>query len=378
MLRTIETILRDHGVTATNKRAYQYTYETKTIDYPVKDVFPMPLDFYNANRDVLFVFKDGLYQSPRIDYIEEEGPVIRLLQPHTDHIFSFLSLKSAKVLTEAPDSTHIEPGSIRLKKLDIGILERLISPDEKARVEQQIFGIRKSLDDLSKDFAAAELRFALADRVRSGSLIGDNFKTSVMGIRPLEERVTIDAVLSGRSNVSVNSGEGVNGGLIPFRIGEEVTIFDNVGMQRKIISEVNGNVLTFSTPLSFDVKQGGVVCLSMGRREQVGYSFFDWYDPTLSTRYQVSAYDVRYEISDVRRFVIWVQTKNGSCSVNVFKKQIGQPEEQVPVAIKQVGEEMQAVLSQDDPATYIIRLTFSRANPAIMPNYVRLLGGYEV
>lgn len=378
MLRAIETILRDHGVTLTSNRAYQHTYEVKTIEYTVKDTFPMPLDFYNANRDVLLVFKDGFYQTPGIDYIQEDGPVVRLLQPHTRHTFSFLSLKSVKALTEAPDPVQIEPSSIRLKKLDIGILDKLISPEEKSELERQILGIRKSLDDLSKDFAAIELRFALSDRVRSGSLIGDNFKTAAIGVRPLEGTVTIDATSGGRSIVRVNSGEGSGGTAMPFQVGDEVTIFDNIGMQRKTIFSINGNNVTFYSSLSFDVKQGAIMCRSMGVREQAGYNFLDWRDPVLSTLYQVSTYDVRYEIANVRRFVLWAQVKNGSCLVNVFKKQVGLPDVQVPVGIKQVGDEMQAVVSQDDPATYTIRLTFNRANPAIMPNYVRLLGGYEV
>lgn len=380
MYISIGTILRDHGISVIEDVVYSHGWETKTIDGVTGTDVVIPLSYFSWTRDALLVFKDGNYVAPTVDYALLEGPILRFSTALTGESLSFLLLKSAKLIRENPAASDFEDGSIRLCKLDAGIVSKLISPEGKAELMAKRDRVRKALDNLSKDFAAIELRFAIQDRILGGSLIGDDFKTSPIGIKLEEGNAVLPALSIGQTIITAESSSVSPTGIqLPFTVGDEITLFDNINSTRRTISAINGMQMTLSSPLTTSYKAGAVATRSAGVRQSSGFAFDDWRDRATTQLYGISSYDVRYRLKNVKRFVIWVESRNANVTVTAFRKQTGSPETSIPVTLetKTVGNELQLTCSPSAIGEFIVRITFTRTTPSIKPTYVRLLGGYE-
>lgn len=380
MYISIGTILRDHGISMIEDVMYSHGWERKTLENISGTDVSIPLSYYSKTRDALLVFKDGLYLTPGIGYSVLDGPFVRFTTSLSGNTVSFVILKSAKIIRQNPVGSEFEDSSIRLCKLDAGILSKLISPAGKDELMAKKDRVRNALDNLSKDFAAIELRFAIQDRILSGSLIGDDFKTSPIGVTYLEGYAGLPALTVGQTIITAETSSVSPTGLqLPFAVGDEITIYDNVASTRRTITAITGMRLTLNTPLTNDFKAGAIANRSTGVRSATGFVFSDWYDRATTQFYGLASYDLRYRIRNVKRIVMWFETRNATVDVAAFRKQTGQADTAIPVTVQKkiVGNETQIVVTPSTVGEFILRITFTRTNASIKPTYVRLLGGYE-
>lgn len=118
--------------------------------------------------------------------------------------------------------------------------------------------VRKSENNIKREVANLNLQLEASKRVKNGVTFGTNFADS-FGMEVDMARTSSDEALSiGQTVITVQDAS-------EFTPGAEVTIFDDVNLERVNIASIDGNVITLESALAKGFKEGVNIARSMGK-----------------------------------------------------------------------------------------------------------------
>ena len=306
----IETILKDHGLNQGGGSRYAGFVETRALPGVTGTDVPLPTSHYNPTRDVGLVFVNGTYVAPSHYQIHKQE-TLRFNEALTGQSVSFVILKTVKPQKPLIDGSWVEDQSIFYNKLSASLKAKLADPAVRQAAEQLVADTADELDEMQRTFAAIELFWATQDRIQGGTLFGDDFKTPPLGATFLDANTKLaTAANSGQTTVLVTDASRL-------RVGNEVTLYDNISFERRRITNIVNNSVTLDTALTQNMKTGAVVTRSMGVRDMAAkqYRLPVWTDPVDSRTYELATFDVRYLLPENDRFVAWVETRDAYVDV---------------------------------------------------------------
>lgn len=306
----IETILKDHGLNQGGGSRYSGFVETKALPSVTGTDVPLPTSHYNPTRDVCLVFVNGTYVAPSHYQIVKQE-ILRFNEALAGQSVSFIILKTVKPQSPLIDGTWVEDKSIFYNKLSASLKAKLADPVVRQQAEQVVADVATELEGFQRTFAAIELFWATQDRIQGGTLFGDDFKTPPLGATFLDGNATLaSAVNSGHTTVLVSDASRL-------RVGNEVTLYDNISFERRRITNILNNSVTFDAALTQSFKTGAIVARSMGVRDMATkqYRLPVWTDPVDNRSYELATFDVRYLLPENDRFVTWVETRDAYVDV---------------------------------------------------------------
>lgn len=312
MFVTIDTILKDHGMTIGGGSSYAGFVELKRQTGINGTTLPFPTDHYNPKRDVCLVFVNGVYLLPKSDYVVERGEEFKFFIPLVDAKVELLVIKTVKPEAPLTNGSWIEDGSVLTKKIASGFIAKLTDPEQKAIAQARVDAALSDLDNLTKDFAAIELFWKVQNRVSGGTVFADDFKAAPIQMEIDETHTTlVQAANTGATSLTVQNSIGL-------LVGHEVTLFDNASFERRIIRAISGNILTIDAT-SQNYKVGATVCRSTAKRNEVldRLDLDTWTDPVTNSVFEIGTYDVRYRLPENDRIVTWVTADEATIDVQV-------------------------------------------------------------
>jgi hypothetical protein len=137
---------------------------------------------------------------------------------------------------------------------------------------------KTDLSLLQKEIANLNLQLEASQRVTNGKTFGTDFLNTF--------GMTIDYAktnIQGATNAGVNTVAVTNAS--PFKVGQEVTIYDDVKLERAVISNISGNNITFTTSLVNSYKDKANVARTMAILDTVNncLKFGGWATGTTNT-----------------------------------------------------------------------------------------------
>lgn len=306
----IETILKDHGLNQGGGSRYAGFVETRALPGVTGTDVPLPTSHYNPTRDVGLVFVNGTYVAPSHYQIHKQE-TLRFNEALTGQSVSFIVLKTVKPQSPLIDGTWVEDKSIFYNKLSASLKSKLADPLVRQQAEQVVADVATELEGFQRTFAAIELFWATQDRVQGGTLFGDDFKTLPLGATFLDGSATLaSATNSGQTTLLVADASRL-------RIGNEVTLYDNISFERRRITNIVNNNITLDAALTQNFKSGAIVTRSMGVRDMAAkqYRLPMWTDPVDNRTYELATFDVRYLLPENDRFVTWIETRDAYVDV---------------------------------------------------------------
>jgi hypothetical protein len=131
---------------------------------------------------------------------------------------------------------------------------------------------------LQKEIANLNLQLEASQRVTNGKTFGTDFLNTF--------NMTIDyskTTIQGATSAGVNTVTVTNA--TPFKVGQEVTIYDDVKLERVVISNISGNNITFTTSLVNSYKDKANVARTMAILDTVNncLKFGGWSTGTTKT-----------------------------------------------------------------------------------------------
>jgi hypothetical protein len=176
---------------------------------------------------------------------------------------------------------------------------------------------------LKKEIANLNLQLEASQRVVNGKTFATDF-LNTFGMTIDYTKTTVQGTTSsGATTVTVDDATG-------FQVGQEVTIYDDVNIERVTISDIQGNDITFSTQLVNSYKDEANIARTMAVEDTINQclKFGGW---GTSTSHDVqdatvvaSAYDTSgnggRKIANTESGVKVFAVKNGTSEIRLYKK----------------------------------------------------------
>lgn len=305
MFIPIESILKGHGVKKGAGGGLSGYFEARHITKATGRRFTLPTQHCNPKRDAMVLFLNGTYQRPGADFAIVDDEMIEFAQPVTDAEIAVLSFKDVLPRPPLLYGSLIEDASIMLRKLSPFMQTVLKNPVERDVMDERIGRLEEAiaaLDVAKEELEQVAMYWSVRERTSGGIVFGDDFYMAPLNVRLDETSTTIPgAVNVGQSSITVASAAG-------FRVGHEVSVYDDVSIERRKITAITGDTLTFSSPFTLAFRAGAGLARSMGRRDPLNGRLVltDWVDPTDDARHEVYEHDMRFLLPPNDRFVLWV------------------------------------------------------------------------
>lgn len=305
MFIPIESILKGHGVKKGAAGGMAGYYEARHIAKATGRRFSLPTRYTNPKRDAMVLFLNGTYQRPGVDFTIVDDEVIEFAQTVTDAEIAVVSFKDVLPRPPLLYGNLLEDASIMLRKLSPFMQTILKNPVERDDLDERAARLRAAFEILEaaeNDLEQVAMYWDVRERTSGGIAFGDDFYMEPLNLRLETTRTTAKAaVTSGQTSVAVNSTAGL-------RIGHEVTVYDNNLVERRRITAIAGDTLTFDRAFALSFRNGAGVARSMGWRDPEAGTLVlaRWTDPSDGRVYDVYEHDLRFMLPPNDRFVGWV------------------------------------------------------------------------
>jgi hypothetical protein len=137
---------------------------------------------------------------------------------------------------------------------------------------------KTDLSPLQKEIANLNLQLEASQRVTNGKTFGTDFLNTFGMTIDYTKAIVQGATSAGATTVTVDNATG-------FQVGQEVTIYDDVKLERVVISNISGNDITFTTSLVNSYKDKANVARTMAILDTINncLKFGGWATGTTNT-----------------------------------------------------------------------------------------------
>jgi hypothetical protein len=165
-------------------------------------------------------------------------------------------------------------------KIDAEVAKKSDFDAYLAETTQELNKLRNKNNEQDKEIANLNLQLEASQRVTNGKTFGTDFLNTFGMTIDYTKAMVQGATSSGATTVTVDDATG-------FQVGQEVTIYDDVNLERVVISSITGNDITFSTALVNAYKDKANIARSMAVEDTVNQclKFGGW---STQTQYSVS------------------------------------------------------------------------------------------